>query len=63
LTLPSELLGLCAVGDGTLVRLTQEPVPPVGIVPVRRGWDEYLDRLHTATAAGPGPVPQPTQGA
>ncbi|HEV8650598.1 MAG TPA: SRPBCC domain-containing protein [Actinomycetes bacterium] len=55
-------------GDDTLVRLTQDHVPPPGVVPVRRGWDDYLDRLQVAAAGGdpgpdPGGVPQPTQGA
>ena len=55
-------------GDHTLVRLTQKHVPPPEVVPVRRGWDDYLDRLQVAAAGGdPGPNPdeaaQPTQGA
>jgi hypothetical protein len=55
-------------GDNTLVRLTQQHVPPPEVVPVRRGWDDYLDRLQVAAAGGdPGPNPdetaQPAQGA
>ena len=38
-----------------------------GVVPVHRGWEDYLDRLQTVAAGGdpgpdPGGVPQPTQG-
>lgn len=45
-------------GDNTLIRLTQDHLAPSGVVPVRRGWDDYLDRLQTAAAGGdPGPNP------
>jgi uncharacterized protein YndB with AHSA1/START domain len=55
-------------GDNTLIRLTQDHVPPVGVIPVRRGWDDYLDRLQIVAGGGdpgpdPGGVPQPTRGA
>jgi uncharacterized protein YndB with AHSA1/START domain len=37
--------------DGTLLRLTHDLVPPPGLADVRRGWEEYLDRLVLVAAA------------